>query len=1027
MTAPSYVKPRSGRRFGLRERLLLGLLVAALGTVLVAVVGWVSFQRVVSSQQEIVRDTLPAADALHEAVRANARLAALAPRLLRADSAAELGQLRAALGVDVPLVRDRLAALRSPHVEAALRERLQSTGDRLAAGLEGMSAAITERLRLRAARVERIDALRAAIDGLDELARIHADNATAQLVATLTTLLQPDPDLGAPGQGAPSLAEREAARERVLDLDIDSLERMHELNLTVHALGFLIGRLDEFDSVARLQAARAEFAEHLALLARRLADIPDPGGREQGRQVHRLLGSALEDEGAFALRTRELALRAQVETLQSVVGELTTELDALAGELIHRGGRILAAAGSAAERSATSGLIAFGVIAAALLLVTLGVTVHALRRHTLGRLRALEEATLALASGRREVVIDTTGDDELASLAVALERFRANAIERDRLAEALRGQQQDLENQVLARTAQLREANAALARETADHARARHAAEQADRAKTAFLGTVSHELRTPLAGILGLLELVEDAGSAAERTQYQAQMRAAAVLLLELLEDMLDFARIEAGGVQLDNMGFSLRDTVNDVFAVQGTRAAVRGLALVAEVDPALPDAVQGDRRKLSQILLNLVGNAIKFSDEGAVTVRVRPGSQPGRLHFAVEDHGIGIEPARQQEVFEPFVQVRDSGRHHAGTGLGLAVCRRLVEAMGGAIELKSAPGQGTTVSFEIALPATTTAPAEATAATAEPDASAPAPGHRVLVVEDDEVNRMVVERFLDALGQQAVCAPDIHNALRLLQERPIDLALIDMNLPDGDGRELLARLRALPAHAHTPAVLMSAHIPRREVDALLEAGFAAFLSKPFSRQRLRTLLAELLAGGRTEPPAGERDAGATSTASAAEAVTAATAATAPEAPQAEDWIDIDFLRAEQEALGEEIVADIVRVFRTQGQPLIDALLAAARAGEHAECARLAHKLRGAAGNVGAGRLAVCAGALEDALKRDPSRAAGLEDLAERAGELGEAWTRTLQALDAPRLAAEAAAAAEPAQPAPDSTSTASR
>ena len=710
--------------------------------------------------------------------------------------------------------------------------------------------------------------------------------------------------------------------------------------------------------------------------------------------------------------------------MQGVVGELTTELDALAGELIHRGGRLLAAAGSAAERSATSGLIAFGVIAAALLLVTLGVTVHALRRHTLGRLRALEEATLALASGRREVAIDTTGDDELASLAVALERFRANAIERDRLAEALRGQQQELENQVLARTAQLREANAALARETADHARARHAAEQADRAKTAFLGTVSHELRTPLAGILGLLELVEDAGSATERTQYQAQMRAAAVLLLELLEDMLDFARIEAGGVQLDNMGFSLRDTVNDVFAVQGTRAAVRGLALVAEVDPALPDAVQGDRRKLSQILLNLVGNAIKFSDKGAVTVRVRAGTQPGRLHFAVEDHGIGIEPARQQEVFEPFVQVRDSGRHHAGTGLGLAVCRRLVEAMGGAIELKSAPGKGTTVSFEIALPATTATPAEATAATATTDASAPAPGHRVLVVEDDEVNRMVVERFLDALGQQAVCAPDIHNALRLLHERPIDLALIDMNLPDGDGRELLARLRALPAHARTPAVLMSAHIPRREVDALLEAGFAAFLSKPFSRQRLRALLAKLLAGGRTAPPAGERDAVA---ATAASVPTAATAATATEALQAEDWIDIDFLRAEQEALGEEIVADIVGVFRTQGQPLLDALLAAACAGEHAECARLAHKLRGAAGNVGAGRLAACAGTLEDALKREPSRAAGVEDLAERAGELGEAWTRTLQALDALRLAAEAPAAAEPAQPPPGSTSTASR
>ena len=204
----------------------------------------------------------------------------------------------------------------------------------------------------------------------------------------------------------------------------------------------------------------------------------------------------------------------------------------------------------------------------------------------------------------------------------------------------------------------------------------------------------------------------------------------------------------------------------------------------------------------------------------------------------------------------------------------------------------------------------------------------------------------------------------------------------------------------------------MSAHIPRREVDALLEAGFAAFLSKPFARERLRALLADLLA----EP--------------AAAAPTQGTAGVA-EVLQATDWIDADFLRAEREALGEETVADIVGVFRTQGQPLIDALLAAARAGEHEACARLAHKLRGAAGNVGAGRLAECAGALEEALKPDPTgdapRASAIGDLAVRAGELGEAWSYTLQALDALRSAADDAEAQRPDQTPPGSTSAASR
>jgi two-component system sensor histidine kinase TorS len=982
MSVQSYVKPAARRRFGLRERLLLALFLGALATVLVAVVGWVSFQRVVGSQQAIIRDTLPAADALHEAVRGNARLAALAPRLARVESAAELVQLRTLLADESARIRERLAALQSPHVEADLRARLQATGDALALRLEATGDTIAARLALRASRNRAAEALREAIDALDGLARMHTENATALLVTTLTSLLQPEGNaLRGAAPPAASLstaseAERNAARDRLLDLDLDTLERMHELSLTVHALAFLIDRLDEVDSAERLQAARADLGGHLALLDRRVGDIPDPSARAQGRQLYDAVARALAGGGVVDLRSLEIELRARSDALQNDVGSLTTELDALAGELIHRGGRILASAGSAAERSATSGLIAFGVIAAALLLITAVVSWHVLRRHTLGRLLALEQATLALAAGQRDVVIDTAGDDELASLSRALERFRNDAIERDRLAEALRLQQQELENQVLARTAELREANTALAHEMGEHAAARVAAEKADHAKTAFLGTVSHELRTPMAGILGLLELLEASPPAAERTHYLAQMRSAATLLLELLEDMLDFARIEAGGVHLDTLAFSLRDAVNDVFAVQGTRAAARGLALVADIDPAVADAVLGDRRKLSQILLNLVGNAIKFSDEGAVTVRVSRAAQPDRVHFAVEDHGIGIDAARQAEVFEPFVQVRDSGRHHAGTGLGLAVCRRLVRAMGGEIGLVSAPGQGTTVSFELLLPA---APAVAVAP------SDPAPGadalplvcgHRVLVVEDDEVNRMVVGRFLDGLGQQALCVPDIQAALHALGEQPVEVALIDMNLPDGDGREMLARMRAIPRHAATPAVLMSAHIPRDQVDGLLAAGFGAFLSKPFSRERLRAVLAGLLGGAGTDA--------------------AAESAPAAEPAEASRWVDRDFLRAEEDALGRAVLDSIVEVFRSQGQALVAALVAGAEAGDAEQCARLAHKLRGAAFNLGLERLGHCAAGLEQEVGQ--IEAGG--KLAERVQALVEIYRRTLDALE---------------------------
>lgn len=1007
MSARSYVNPAPRRRFGLRERLLLALIFGALATVLVAVVGWVSFQRVVGSQQAIIRDTLPAADALHEAVRGNARLAALAPRLVRVESAAELDQLRTVLAAESTRIRERLAALQSPHVEPELRTRLQATGEALSVRLDAMGDTIATRLSLRAARTQAAAALREAIDALDGLARMHTENATALLVTTLTSLLQPGGEVSgagsalgpspAPQPAAPN-ADRNAARDRLLDLDLDTLERMHELTLTVHALAFLIDRLDEVDSAERLQSARADLAGHLALLDRRVRDIPDPAARAQGRALHDALASALAGGGAVDLRALEIELRARSDGLQNEVGSLTTELDALAGELIHRGGRILASAGSAAERSANSGLIAFGVIAAALLLITAVVSWHVLRRHTLGRLLDLEQATLALAAGQRDVVIDTTGEDEIASLSRALERFRNDAIERDRLAEALRLQQQELENQVLARTAELREANAALARETAEHATARVAAEKADHAKTAFLGTVSHELRTPMACILGLLELLETSPPATERAHYLAQMRAAATLLLELLEDMLDFARIEAGGVHLDTLAFSLRDTVNDVFAVQGTRAAARGLALVADVDPVVADAVLGDRRKLSQILLNLVGNAIKFSDEGAVTVRVSPGAGPDRVRFAVEDHGIGIDAARQAEVFEPFVQVRDSGRHHAGTGLGLAVCRRLVRAMGGDIGLTSAPGQGTTVSFELALPAAPTLAAAASGSVNDGVAMQLAPSHRVLVVEDDEVNRMVVERFLDGLGQQPVCAGDIQAALHALAEQPVDIALIDMNLPDGDGREMLMRLRALPRHAATPAVLMSAHLPRAQVDGLLAAGFAAFLPKPFTRARLGAVLADLLAGepgAAASPPAIVADQGPAAARTAPEAESGSAFAAGAAVVADADWVDRDFLRAEEAALGRAVVSDIVAVFRAQGQTLVAALIAGAEAGDAEHCARLAHKLRGAAFNLGLERLGHCAASLEQEIGQIEADG----KLAERVQDLVGIHECTLQAL----------------------------
>ena len=258
-----------------------------------------------------------------------------------------------------------------------------------------------------------------------------------------------------------------------------------------------------------------------------------------------------------------------------------------------------------------------------------------------------------------------------------------------------------------------------------------------------------------------------------------------------------------------------------------------------------------------------------------------------------------------------------------------------------------------------------------------------------MLLVEDDEVNRLVAERFLQALGQQVVCASDIDSALKLVAQQAVDIALVDMNLPDGDGRDLLQRLRRLPHGRHIPAVLMSAHVPPQEVPSLLDAGFAAFLSKPFSRSQLQHLLVSQL--GSTAPRAKD----ASVQGMDAEDTDAKPAAQDQAGTDSAPWIAPHFLEAEREALGDAVLQQIAHVFQTQGDALVAELVSTAQAGQVKGCGKLAHKLRGAASNLGLTRLERLAAELEDDI------ATGMpgETLADRVAALQQAYLHSVQAL----------------------------
>lgn len=392
---------------------------------------------------------------------------------------------------------------------------------------------------------------------------------------------------------------------------------------------------------------------------------------------------------------------------------------------------------------------------------------------------------------------------------------------------------------------------------TRDLEEARRRAEAASEAKSIFLAHMSHELRTPMNGVIGLASLMmQDDLSEAQRARAE-MLDGSARSLLRIVDDILDVARIEEGRMELQAAPLDPRALVRQVLQTVSGVASTSATRLESEVAPEVPPRVVADEKRLLQVLLNLVGNALKFSPGGQVDLRVS-WPRAGRLRVEVEDDGVGIPADRQAHVFEPFVQSDASTtRRFGGTGLGLAISRQLVALMGGTLELVSEEGVGSTFSFEI--PAD---PAAAEVLSPAPDeaGAAPAEGLRVLVVEDNRVNQFVARGLLEREGCLVEVAADGAEALARWQAAPFDLVIMDCQMPGMDGFEATRRIRAAEAgFAHVPIVALTAGALDSERDRCFEAGMDDFLTKPLERRELQSALERW---GRPEPTSIEAAAG---------------------------------------------------------------------------------------------------------------------------------------------------------------------